>query len=90
MTKISSQSCANFADALTQFLEGYERGTANWPKIGVIGIAGEVKNNVVCTTNIPHWKPTDGRAIAQEFAMDSFELVNDFVAAGHGLLQLKE
>ena len=47
-----------------------------------MGIAGEVKNNVVCTTNIPHWKPTDGRAVAQEFGMDQFNLINDFVAAG--------
>ena len=53
-----------------------------WPKVGCIGIAGEVKNNVVNTTNIPHWKRTDGKAIAQEFGMESFELVNDFVAAG--------
>lgn len=63
-------------------VQGIERDSAEWPKIGVVGIAGEVKNNIVCTTNIKHWPTTDGRAIAQEFGMNSFELVNDFVAAG--------
>lgn len=58
--------------------------------MGVVGIAGEVKNNVVCTTNCPHWSPTDGKALAQEYGMLDFQLINDFVAAGHGLLQLQE
>ena len=82
LTKIPSQEIASFSAALAKFLEEFERDSENWPKIGVIGIAGEVKNNIVCTTNIPHWGPTDGKHVAQEFGMDQIELVNDFVAAG--------
>lgn len=82
LTKIPSQDVKDFATALSEFLAEFERGSDMWPKVGCIGIAGEVKNNVVSTTNIPHWCRTDGKAIAQEFGMESFELVNDFVAAG--------
>lgn len=90
MTKIPSQGVQNFAEALSIFLKDFDRGSESWPRVGVIGIAGEVKNNSVITTNIPHWNRTDGKSIAQEFGMESFELVNDFVAAGHGLIQLHE
>ena len=82
LTKIPSQETESFSAALGQFLAEYERGSENWPKIGVIGIAGEVKNNIVCTTNIPRWGPTDGKHVSQEFDMEQIELVNDFVAAG--------
>jgi glucokinase len=30
----------------------------------VIGIAGEVKDNCCFTTNIPHWRRTEGNSIA--------------------------
>lgn len=82
LTKIPSQGVKDFATALVQFLAEFDRDSDQWPKVGAIGIAGEVKNNIVHTTNIRHWKRTDGKAIAQEFGMESFELVNDFVAAG--------
>ena len=82
LTKIPSQGVKDFATALGQFLAEFDRDSDQWPKVGAIGIAGEVKNNIVHTTNIRHWKRTDGKAIAQEFGMESFELVNDFVAAG--------
>ena len=68
----------------------YKQGGEEWPKLGVVGIAGEVKENMVRTTNIPHWPRTEGKAIAQKYDMDQFELINDFAAAGYGLCQLKE
>jgi len=64
LTKIPSQKIDDFEAALKQFLEDIERDGPNWPKFGVIGIAGEVKDNCCFTTNIPHWKRTDGNAIA--------------------------
>lgn len=90
LTKIASQETESFSAALGQFLAEFDRDSENWPTVGVVGIAGEVKNNIVCTTNIPQWGPTDGKHVAQEFGMEKLELVNDFVAAGHGLLQLQE
>ena len=65
LTKIPSQGVKDFATALAQFLSEFDRGSEHWPVIGAVGIAGEVKNNVVFTTNIPGWCRTDGKAIAQ-------------------------
>ena len=64
LTKIPSQEVKSFSAALAMFLEEFDRDSENWPKIGVIGIAGEVKNNCVDTTNCPHWNKTDGLAVA--------------------------
>jgi hypothetical protein len=36
------------------------KGTADWPTIAVVGIAGEVNNNMVHTTNCPHWPVANG------------------------------
>ena len=63
-------------------MQEFEKGSKDWPLVGVIGIAGAVENNEVDTTNVRHWPKTKGREIAERFGMKSFELVNDFVAAG--------
>ena len=48
-----------------------------------MGIAGEVKDNVVAThANMSHWPPTDGKAIAKSYKLGDFSLINDFNAAG--------
>jgi len=56
----------------------------------VIGLAGPVDNNVCKMTNIKHWPPVDGNALSQTFDIPNFTLINDFAAAGHGILNLKE
>jgi glucokinase len=48
----------------------------------VIGIAGQVSNNQVHVTNIPHWPICDGNILKAVFNMSSFTLINDFAAAG--------
>lgn len=65
------------------------KGTPDWPTIGVVGIAGEVNNNMVHTTNCPHWPVADGAQIAAAFGMQSFTFINDFAAAGYGVCLLK-
>ena len=52
------------------------------PVVGVVGIAGEVSNNTVRTTNCSHWPVADGAAIAEKFGMKKFTFINDFSAAG--------
>ena len=48
-----------------------------------MGIAGEVKDNVVkIHANMSHWPATDGNKIASVFKLDAFSLINDFNAAG--------
>ena len=51
-----------------------------------MGWPGEVHENSARATTVPHWLTVEGNAIAQVFGMEKFELINDFVAAGHGIL----
>lgn len=48
----------------------------------MLGMAGPVSNNVVELTNVQHWDPVDGRAIAQTLEIPKVILINDFEAAG--------
>ena len=41
-------------------------------------------------TNVTHWATVDGRAISQSLVIPEFILINDFAAAGYGVLTLKE
>lgn len=50
--------------------------------MGVLGVAGAVEDNKVKVTNIPHWETLSGEAIRQHFKFESFEIINDFAAAG--------
>lgn len=49
-----------------------------------------MKDNSVCTTNIPHWPVSDGKHIAAVFKLRKFDFINDFNAAGHGICLLQE
>lgn len=55
----------------------------------MVGIAGEVNNNMVHTTNCPHWPVANGAQLAAAFGMHSFTFINDFAAAGYGVCMLK-
>lgn len=46
-----SQEMESFEAAVIDFLKEFE-GTDDWPTVGVVGIAGEVNNNSVLTTNV--------------------------------------
>jgi len=46
-----SQEMESFEAAVMDFLKEFE-GTDDWPTVGVVGIAGEVNNNSVLTTNV--------------------------------------
>ena len=83
-----SQEIKSFKTAVEQFLEEF-RGTEDWPTVGVVGIAGEVNNNTVITTNVEHWPVSDGNAIAEDLGLKSFTFINDFAANGYGLCLLK-
>ena len=53
-------------------------------------MAGPVDNNTVEFTNVVHWSVVDGTAISQSLNIRHFILINDFTAAGYGVLALKE
>lgn len=48
----------SFNAAIQRFLEDVP--ASDYPRIGVVGIAGPVVNNRVTTVNIPHWPTSDG------------------------------
>lgn len=53
-----------------------------------IAVAGPVENGVATLTNLG-WK-VNADAIAKKFALKSLRLINDFHAAGHGVMALGE
>ena len=54
-----------------------------------LAVAGPVKNNVVVFTNRDSWS-IDGDMIGKQLGIKRVRLVNDFLAAGYGLLTLNE
>lgn len=61
----------------------------DYPKIGVLGIAGPVSENNATLTNIPHWPDLDGNSLSKKLKLVSLTLMNDFTAAGYGVATLK-
>ena len=55
-----------------------------------MGVAGPVDNNTVEITNVLQWSIIDGTSLSQVFKIPHFILINDFTAAGYGILPLKE
>jgi len=60
-TKFLSQEMESIESTISLFLKDVI--SVDYPKIGVIGIAGAVVNNTVHTTNVPHWTLQDGFSI---------------------------
>lgn len=87
--KFKSQELNSFEAAVDLYLKEF-KGTKDWPVHGVVGIAGEVENNTVRTTNCPDWPIADGAAIAANQGMKTFTFINDFAANGYGLCQIGE
>lgn len=89
LTIFKPQDYDSFSACLKEYLK--DVAPENRPRIGVVGMAGPVNDNVVSVTvNIRHWGPSDGNKIAQEFGLDSFTFINDFTAAGYGISVLNE
>jgi glucokinase len=79
----------SFEEALDNFLNEF-KGTEDWPQAAVIGCAGPVDNNTVEFTNVMQWSLIDGTSLSQILNIPHFVLINDFTAAGYGILPLKE
>ena len=62
----------------------------NYPRFGVVGMAGPVSNNTIpITVNIPRWPVSDGYKVAKQFNLQSFTFINDFTAACYGVSRIK-
>ena len=66
------------------------QGIEGTPTTGCFSCAGPVQpNNTVRMTNIQRWPEIDGNALAERYGISGgVKLINDFVAAGYGLLTL--
>ena len=78
--------------SLQECIDSYLKDVSpsNYPRIGVVGMAGPVCNNTVSAVNISHWPTSDGYAIAEHSKLDSFVFINDFTAAGYGVCTLRK
>ena len=84
-----SQKVKSFEEALSNFLNEF-KNTEFWPQVAVLGVAGPVDNNTVEFTNVIKWSLIDGTSLSQILDIPHFVLINDFTAAGYGILPLKE
>eukprot|EP01041_Mallomonas_annulata_P009850 gene9850-20488_t len=80
-----NQNYNNFEAVIQDFLN--ESGIVSSPKTACFAVAGPVKNNSVTFTNRDSWI-VDGNKISSHFGISKVKLINDFVAAGYGLLTL--
>ena len=80
-----------FSGIIGDFLaECKAQGIEGTPTTGCFSCAGPVQpNNTVRMTNIQRWPEIDGDALAERYGISGgVKLINDFVAAGYGLLTL--
>ena len=85
MKSYQNQDYASFGMVVTAFLA--EAAVSKPPVTACLAVAGPVKNNVVRFTNRDSWE-IDGDKIGEELRIKKVLLINDFVAAGYGVLTL--
>ncbi|WP_455218591.1 glucokinase [Kaarinaea lacus] len=83
--RFDSKSYLSFDLLLSQFLE-QNQVQGQVLDSACIGVAGPVAQKEAKVTNLP-WR-LDSTALANEFAIPRFTLVNDFQAVGYGIEQL--
>lgn len=74
---------ADLAELIGRFLDGQDR-----PRGACLAVAGPTDGRRVSLTNLA-WR-IDADQLADRFGLDRVELLNDFVAVGHGLSALEE
>jgi glucokinase len=79
-----STSYSTLTDIIIEFLAGEPA-----PKLAVIGIAGIVDNGSFDISNVS-WPPTSETEIQEICGIEIVKLLNDFEAAGYGVLELTE
>lgn len=80
-----NQDYTSFGEVVRAFLK--EANVSKPPVSACLAVAGPVRNNVVRFTNRDSWE-IDGDQIGEELGIKKVFLINDFVAAGYGVLTL--
>ncbi|CAG9311195.1 unnamed protein product [Blepharisma stoltei] len=83
LENLNSHSFEEFIPVIKTFLAGQPT-----PSIGVFAIAGPVKGNSVTFVNTG-WPPCTTDAVTNEVGIEKVVFLNDFQAAGYGVLDLK-
>ncbi len=83
--RFATEGAANFSAVLAAFLEEWERNRPAGVRIrgAAFGVAGPAAGNKVKMTNRP-WV-VDGDLISERFGLPNVRVVNDLVAAAHGI-----
>jgi glucokinase len=64
LTKYKANDFYSMALGIIKFLEDFEEGGPDWPSVGVVGCAGEIKDNSVFAVNLPvRWPKPEGDKI---------------------------
>lgn len=84
--KYENVNFRSFDQIVEAFLN--EAGVLSPPSTACLAVAGPVNNNSVALTNIG-WI-IEGHKLQNAFRIEKVRLINDFVAAGYGLLTLDE
>ena len=66
-----------------------ESGTKLYPTTACLAVAGPVSNNSAQLTNRSRWD-INGKDLGEALNLKRIRVINDFVAAGYGLLTLNE
>ncbi|WP_269607853.1 glucokinase [Prochlorococcus marinus] len=85
--KYSSKDWPSFNELLTDFIESLP-GNLTLPKYGCIGVAGNLKDRIIKTTNLP-WILNE-EEIRLSSRLEKLGLVNDFSVLTYGIPFLKD
>jgi len=78
----------NFTDCFRDFLKEF-KDTEKYPQNAVLSMAGAPYKNKLRMVNC-HWPEIDGDALAKEFNIHPFTLINDFEAVGWSFFRLPQ
>jgi glucokinase len=82
-----SRDFASLSECIRKFLAEY-KDTEKYPQNATLAVAGAPYEGKVCLPNLD-WPIIDEAELSKEFQISPFCLINDFVAIGYSVLNLK-
>jgi len=82
-----SRDFVSLSECIHKFLEEY-KSTEKYPQNATLAVAGAPYEGQVCLPNLD-WPIIDEAELQKEFQLEPFSLINDFVAIGYSILNLK-
>ena len=85
--KYRSRDYPSLVAIVQTFLKANVKSAADHPHSGCLALAGPVRDNACHITNLS-WPTCDGAVISRDCGIGVVRIINDFVAAGYGVLAL--